>query len=237
MKTRGTLAAVLALLILFVAAPAFAQFGTGGFLPAYARIGGTGSGTVNVIPRWDSSLQALVDTSPAITSDGTNTTIGSGTVRFPLGTAAAPSLTNASDPTTGTFWGPGGTDWRVSVGGALALQVTNAVFAFSLRHRYSPDNTLDIGEAADFRPRTIYAATGIGTTSGRVPLVAVGTSGINSTGPFLFTTAQWTNTAEPACNATNRGIVVYVAGGAGVLDTFRLCRKDAADAYAYVTLF
>lgn len=48
---------------------------------------------------------------------------------------------------------------------------------------------------------------------------------------------QWISEAEPACNATTRGSVVYVAGGAGVLDTFRICRKDAGDAYAFVTLF
>ena len=48
---------------------------------------------------------------------------------------------------------------------------------------------------------------------------------------------QFASVAEPTCNAANRGSVVYVAGGAGVLDTFRICRKDAADVYAYATLF
>lgn len=48
---------------------------------------------------------------------------------------------------------------------------------------------------------------------------------------------QYITAAEPACNAGNRGTTWYVAGGAGVLDTYRLCRKDAADAYAWVTLF
>lgn len=42
---------------------------------------------------------------------------------------------------------------------------------------------------------------------------------------------------KPTCNATNRGGLWYDAGGAGVLDTFELCRKDAADVYAWVTLF
>jgi len=28
-----------------------------------------------------------------------------------------------------------------------------------------------------------------------------------------------------------------VAGGAGVLDAFSICRKDASDVYAWVTLF
>ncbi len=55
---------------------------------------------------------------------------------------------------------------------------------------------------------------------------------IDSTGGL-----RWLTTAEPTCNSTTRGTVNYVAGGAGVLDTFKLCRKDAADAYAWVTLF
>lgn len=48
---------------------------------------------------------------------------------------------------------------------------------------------------------------------------------------------QFTTDTEPTCNATNRGYVVLVAGGAGVADTFRVCTKDAADAYAYRALF
>lgn len=47
----------------------------------------------------------------------------------------------------------------------------------------------------------------------------------------------WLTTAEPTCNSTTRGTVNYVAGAVGVLDTFKLCRKDAADVYAWVTLF
>ena len=45
---------------------------------------------------------------------------------------------------------------------------------------------------------------------------------------------RWQTAAEAACDAAHRGVVNYVAGGAGVLDTFKICRKDAADAYAWV---
>lgn len=48
---------------------------------------------------------------------------------------------------------------------------------------------------------------------------------------------QFNNRAEPACSASTRGGVIYVAGGASVADTFRICRKDAADVYAYVALY
>ena len=42
---------------------------------------------------------------------------------------------------------------------------------------------------------------------------------------------------QPACAAGIRGTVWYTAGGAGVLDKLEVCRKDAADAYAWVSLF
>jgi|GEM_PF-1354811 len=48
---------------------------------------------------------------------------------------------------------------------------------------------------------------------------------------------QWGTIAEPTCNSANRGKLVMVQGGAGVQDTFRICAKDAADAYAYRTIY
>jgi len=48
---------------------------------------------------------------------------------------------------------------------------------------------------------------------------------------------QYTTGTRPTCDSTNRGYTWYVAGGAGVADTFEVCRKDAGDAYAWVTLF
>lgn len=48
---------------------------------------------------------------------------------------------------------------------------------------------------------------------------------------------QWLTGTKPACDATQRGKIWLVAGGAGVLDTFEICRKDAADAYAWVSLY
>lgn len=43
--------------------------------------------------------------------------------------------------------------------------------------------------------------------------------------------------SEPACASGTRGTLVMVQGGAGVADTFRICTKDAADAYAYRALY
>lgn len=42
---------------------------------------------------------------------------------------------------------------------------------------------------------------------------------------------------RPTCDATTRGLLFYVAGGAGVADTCEVCRKDAANNYAWVSLF
>ncbi len=48
---------------------------------------------------------------------------------------------------------------------------------------------------------------------------------------------QLKTASKPSCVAADRGTIFYVAGGAGVLDTLEICRKDAADAYAWVSLF
>ena len=42
---------------------------------------------------------------------------------------------------------------------------------------------------------------------------------------------------ETACDLANRFRLIPVAGGAGVADTFRICSKDAADAYAFRALY
>jgi hypothetical protein len=48
---------------------------------------------------------------------------------------------------------------------------------------------------------------------------------------------QYLTGTRPTCDAAHRGTTFYVAGGAGVADTLELCRKDGADAYAWVALF
>jgi hypothetical protein len=42
---------------------------------------------------------------------------------------------------------------------------------------------------------------------------------------------------RPAADAAHRGTIFYVAGGAGVADTLEICRKDASNNYAWVSLF
>jgi hypothetical protein len=48
---------------------------------------------------------------------------------------------------------------------------------------------------------------------------------------------QLTTGTKPACDATYRGTFWYVAGGTGVADTMEVCRKDAANNFAWVSVF
>lgn len=77
--------------------------------------------------------------------------------------------------------------------------------------------------------------TGLSRNAAGVVEVNNGTAGTYR--DLTFRIAQWRNGTEAACDATTRGQVVMVQGGAGVADTFRVCRKDAADAYAWTALY
>ena len=46
-----------------------------------------------------------------------------------------------------------------------------------------------------------------------------------------------TGDVQPTCDSTKRGYIWFVAGGAGVKDTLNVCAKDAADAYAWRTIY
>lgn len=46
-----------------------------------------------------------------------------------------------------------------------------------------------------------------------------------------------TATAKPGCSSTTRGTFWVTQGGAGVKDNVEVCAKDAADAYAWRTLY
>lgn len=69
--------------------------------------------------------------------------------------------------------------------------------------------------------------------------VGIGTSAISSgqkleiNGGVTLATA----TSKPACNSTTRGTFWAVQSGAGVKDTVEVCAKDAADAYAWRTIY
>lgn len=99
----------------------------------------------------------------------------------------------------------------------------------------------------------VYLTTSGGTpaTLGKIANVTTnayrheGANGDAGTAPANNTTGtvasiqwiQFASDSEPTCNAGNRGKLVMVQGGAGVADTFRICAKNAADAYAWTALY
>ena len=112
---------------------------------------------------------------------------------------------------------------------------------------------LQVGpDAATATSITIKGADSTGATvaGASVTLKAgAGTSGIANGGALILAGGANSSTGEPGavaisdggtkptCAAGIRGSIWYDAGGAGVADTFEVCRKDAANAYAWVTLF
>jgi hypothetical protein len=67
--------------------------------------------------------------------------------------------------------------------------------------------------------------TGTGTTKFAVMATGAIRPGIGNT------------TAQPTCDSTIRNTYYVVEGGAGVKDTVAICQKDAANAYAWRTVY
>lgn len=81
--------------------------------------------------------------------------------------------------------------------------------------------------------------SGEGTTITGVTLgsfIKIRRTGNNAAG--MYNGSLWLpNDAEPMCDASTRGQLLMVQGGSGVKDTVRVCAKDAANAYAWRTLY
>lgn len=58
-----------------------------------------------------------------------------------------------------------------------------------------------------------------------------GAGGIQAAGVTVLTGSR------PTADAASRGMIWYVAGGAGVADTLEVCVKSGADTYSWVSLF
>jgi hypothetical protein len=56
-------------------------------------------------------------------------------------------------------------------------------------------------------------------------------------GQVQISELQLMTLAAPTCDATKRGQFNYVAGAAGVKDIVQVCAKDAANAYAWRTIY
>lgn len=149
--------------------------------------------------------------------------------------------------------GVGVVDTTVGLVHASVALVVGTTPATAGSERFPNDGTIQFRNQADTANLTAVTVgtdnillLGSNTGSGVTVGAANGTVEVNIYGPVGFggspgTTdraPQWVDPGtKPACDANHRGMVWYDAGAAAVLDTFELCRKDAADAYAWVTLF
>jgi hypothetical protein len=136
-----------------------------------------------------------------------------------------------------TWQNSGGTEVaRVNAGGGFAAQEF-----FNLTNTFYQNGVnVDVGSGGIYRFASIASQGGtkdLSLSRASANTLQVGDGSANSNGTILARIYTWANGTEGTCDATLRGQVVMVQGGAGVADTFRVCRKDAANAYAWTALY
>jgi type II secretory pathway pseudopilin PulG len=90
------------------------------------------------------------------------------------------------------------------------------------------DNVIDVGLAGQrFKNAVFSGGIGIGAV---VPIAPIR---LEIDGGLRLNTV----TAKPACGAGTRGVFWVTQGGAGVKDNVEVCAKDAANAYAWRTIY
>jgi hypothetical protein len=181
------------------------------------------------------------------------------------GTAAAPGMAFASQPGLGIWriaadriaFASGGTTWVDQWFGAFRILRNEGCFIIGA----SVDTSLCRDAAAAFQlgvdaatgsAYTLKAADSTGATIAGASLTlkgGAGTNGIANGGALILSGGAPNSTGapgavaisdggtKPTCAAGIRGSIWYDAGGAGVLDTFEVCRKAADNSYLWVTLF
>jgi len=140
-----------------------------------------------------------------------NTLIGAGSGVYVEDLATHTGITNRY-----SFFGAGATD-TAHFGGPLEL---GGPFIFLT------DNAQDIGETGANRPRDFWLARNADV---------VGNLTVH--GSVTSPNVTLSSLAAPTCDAAHRGQFNYVAGGAGVKDMVQVCGKDAADVYAWRTIY
>lgn len=122
------------------------------------------------------------------------------------------------------------------------------------RNTVSSPTTLVSGDAVSVIASWGHNGSGYGTLSTIRTFVDT-VSGSNMTSSLRFGTTnagssttdwlkiqgdgglQYLTGTRPTCDSAHRGTTFYVAGGAGVKDTFDVCGKDAADSYAWRAIY
>lgn len=131
--------------------------------------------------------------------------------------------------------------WQNSAGSTLASVTSNGgMFAPEFENTNSNwstgNNVQRAGSAFVYRfsSTTLYGGTpDLSLSRASANVLQVGDGSANSNGTILARIHTWANGTEGTCDATLRGQVVMVQGGAGVADRLRLCRKDATDTYLW----
>lgn len=97
---------------------------------------------------------------------------------------------------------------------------------FEIKHQEANGFSISYGSTLIFNARGAYTQ-----------LLDSGNTGsglqVSAAGVKIFASVI----AKPTCNSTNRSFIYLTEGAAGVADSLEICRKDAADVYAWVTLY
>ena len=212
-----------------------------------------GAGTVTITPTTSTidgaaSLALTTNQGACIWSDATNyfTMRGIGGAGSPGGSDTQIQYNNA-----GAFGGSANLTWDntnadVGVGGTAvgSLYLKNSSNQVEVGMSYGCDAGNTTCLAQNYKLAWSSNANGVGAEDVGIARGAAGVLNIHD-GSATITNYRdlklrelvVTTGTEGTCNSTNRGRIVFVAGGAGVADTYRICRKDGGDAYAFVALF
>lgn len=142
----------------------------------------------------------------------------------------------SSDGTTVTFAGPLATSSNLVVSGNLRASTaypSSSSYPFVLK-----------GNRAVGSGPSVIAGSNDPQTTATVNIFGVSPSDAvdGSDATFLVNAAGMprigigNTTATPTCDATERGRIWVVEGGAGVTDTVSMCLKAAADTYSWITI-
>lgn len=97
---------------------------------------------------------------------------------------------------------------------------------FEIKHQEANGFSIAYGSTIIFNARGAYTQVfDSGNTGSGLQVSAAGVK--------IFASA----TAKPTCNSTNRSFIYLTEGAGGVADSLEICRKDAADVYAWVALY
>jgi hypothetical protein len=190
------------------------------------------------------------DSALRVNTTGNNNTASGGGAGYTANIANA-NTTGSNNTWIGYQSGPGSPTQRnnsVAIGYQALVDASNAGVLGTAGMKWSvggvqaPATTFHVEDTTASTGVTnvlVKAGAGQSTTDLQQWQASGGTvlARVTSGGDIAFRIATWGSGTEGTCDATTRGQVVMVQGGAGVADTLRICRKDAANAYAWTALY